>query len=117
MLLSTYRRDGTTVATPVSVAFVDARAFFRTYDKAWKTKRLRNNAQVQVAPSTFRGNVTGPTISARARLLTDKDADLAARALARRHPILHRFLVPVAHRIMRYQTMHYELIAPGGSIR
>ncbi len=37
ILLTTYKRDGTAVATPVSVAFDGERAFFRSYDKAWKT--------------------------------------------------------------------------------
>lgn len=34
ILLTTYKRDGTPVGTPVSVAFDDIRAFFRSYDKA-----------------------------------------------------------------------------------
>ena len=32
-----------------------------------------------------------------------------ARALARRHRVLQAILVPTAHRLMRYRTMHYEL--------
>ena len=38
------------------------------------------------------------------------DAGGAARALARRHRILQAILVPAAHRLMRYRTVHYELI-------
>jgi uncharacterized protein len=49
ILLTTYRRDGTPVETPVSIAFEGGRAFFRSYDKAWKTKRLHNNPQVEIA--------------------------------------------------------------------
>ena len=107
--LTTYRRDGTAVGTPVSIAFVGDRAFFRTYDKAWKAKRLRNNPEVEVAPATVTGKETGPAIHARARLLDGDDARLARKALARRHPALQRVLVPLAHRLMRYRTLHYEL--------
>ena len=39
-------------------------------------------------------------------------ARLAARALGRRHWILQAILVPTAHRMMGYRTLHYELI-PG----
>jgi uncharacterized protein len=39
--LVTYKRDGTAVATPVSVAVAGDRAFFRTYDQAGKARRLR----------------------------------------------------------------------------
>ena len=52
ILLTTYRRDGTPIGTPVSIAFDGERAFFRSYDKAWKTRRLRNNPRVEAAPCT-----------------------------------------------------------------
>ena len=35
---------------------------------------------------------------------------MAARALARRHWILQAILVPATHRLMRYRTLHYELV-------
>ena len=109
VLLTTYKRDGTPVDTPVSIAFDGDRAFFRSYDKAWKTKRLRRNPQVQLAPSTLLGKPTGPVIQARATLLQGDQARVAAKALARRHPALQAALVPAFHRIMHYNTMHYEL--------
>ena len=112
ILLTTYKRDGTPVPTPVSIAFDGNRAFFRSYDQAWKTKRLRNNPDVQVAPCTLRGRPTGPAVHARAILLDGAQARLAAQALARRHRLLQGILVPMAHRLLRYQTMHYELL-PG----
>ena len=64
---------------------------------------------MQAAPSTFRGKPTGSAISARATLLEDEQARIAARALARRHRILQAIFVPAAHRLMRYRTIHYEL--------
>jgi hypothetical protein len=109
ILLTTYKRDGTPVPTPVSIAFSDGRAFFRSYDKAWKTKRLRNNPQVEFAASTLRGKATGPPVQAQAMLLDGGQARIAAKALARRHRMLQGIMVPMAHRLLRYQTMHYEL--------
>jgi PPOX class probable F420-dependent enzyme len=111
ILLTSYKRDGTAVGTPVSIAFDGDRAFFRSYDQAWKTKRLRNNPRVRVAPSTMRGQPTGPALQARATLLDGEQARVAARALARRQRVLQGILVPAAHRLMRYRTMHYELVA------
>ncbi len=113
ILLTTYKRDGTPVGTPVSVAFAGERAFFRSYDKAWKTKRIRNNPEVEAAPSNLKGTPTGPAIHARARLLDGSEALLAAKALAGRHRVLQRMLVPLTHRVMRYRTMHYELLPRG----
>src|SRR6266566_4116935 len=84
ILLTTYKRDGTPVATPVSVAFDGERPFFLSYDKAWKTRRLRRNPAVQAAPAPWHG----------------------------RHRVLQAILVPTAHRLMRYRTLHYELVPP-----
>jgi uncharacterized protein len=109
ILLTTYKRDGTPVDTPVSIAFDGDRAFFRSYDKAWKTKRLRHNPRVRVAPATVKGTATAPAIDARATLLEGEEAKLAARALARRHRVLQAVVVPLSHRLARYRTLHYEL--------
>ena len=109
ILLTTYKRDGTAVGTPVSTAFDGDRVFFRSYDKAWKTRRLSHDARVQIAPATMRGKPTRPAIKARATLLEGEQASIAARALARRHRVLQAILVPTTHRLMRYRTMHYEL--------
>ncbi len=108
-LLTTYKRDGTPVATPVTIAVDGERAYIRTWDSAWKAKRMRNNPAVLVAPSTVRGRPTGEAIAARSRLLDGEEAAHAARAIARRQPILQGVLVPVGHRLMRYRTLHYEL--------
>ena len=109
VLLTTYKRDGAPVGTPVSIAFDGDRAFFRSYDKAWKTKRLRNNPNVEVAPATVKGTPTGPALEARATLLDNEQATVAAHALAGRHRVLHGVMVPLMHRLRRYRTMHYEL--------
>jgi PPOX class probable F420-dependent enzyme len=115
VLLTTYKRDGTPVATPVSIAFDGDRAFFRTYDQAWKARRLRRNPQVEVAPSTLLGKATGPPVPARATLLDGEQARAAARALARQHRLLQAVLVPLAHRVKRYRTLHYELQPEAGA--
>ena len=73
---------------------------------------LRRNPAVQAAPATLRGQPTGSAVHARATLLDGEQARLAARAQARRHRILQAILVPATHRLMRYRTMHYELVPP-----
>jgi PPOX class probable F420-dependent enzyme len=108
-LLTTYKRDGTPVATPVTVAVDGDHAYVRTWDSAWKAKRMRHNPAVLVAPATVRGRPTGDAVAARSRLLEGDEAKRAARAIARRQPILQGVLVPLAHRLMRYRTLHYEL--------
>jgi PPOX class probable F420-dependent enzyme len=108
-LLTSFKRDGTGVDTPVTIAVEGDRAFVRTYDKAWKSRRMRNHPVVRIAPSTVRGKPRGEAIRARSRLLEGAEAAHAAKLLARRQRILQGILVPLLHRVMRYRTLHYEL--------
>lgn len=117
VLLTTYRRDGTPVGTPVSIVVHEGRAYFRTWDTSGKAKRLRNNPEVEVAPfrdrlglPTGHGTQTGPPIRGRVKLLDAAQAKPIRRLLARKYPFLQRFLVPVTHKIKRVHTLHYELI-------
>ncbi|WP_236792939.1 PPOX class F420-dependent oxidoreductase [Amycolatopsis sp. GM8] len=109
ILLTTFRRDGTPVGTAVSIAVEGDHAYVRSYAQAGKAKRLRNNPDAEIAPSTVTGKPTGDAMPARLTLLDGAAAAHAARLLTRKHPFLHGFLVPIAHRIKHYQTLHYEL--------
>lgn len=111
VVLTTFRRDGTAVPTPVSLAVGDdpTTVYIRTWSTSGKAKRMRNNDRVVVAPSTFRGKVTGPPTPAEARLLSGAEDEHARHLLRRKHPILHGVLVPLGHRIQRNRTQHYEL--------
>jgi PPOX class probable F420-dependent enzyme len=111
--LTTYRRDGTPVTTPVSIAVAGDRAYVRSFERAWKTRRIRNKPLVTVEPSTASGKPTGPATRATARRLTGAEAERAARALARKYPLLHGLLVPLLHRLGRRRTgrtVHFELV-------
>src|SRR5215211_3073387 len=115
VLLTTFKRDGTPVGTPVNIAVDGDHAYVRTWNTAGKLKRMRNNAHVEIAPSTLGGTPTGPAISARARILDGADSALAARLIASKHPFLHGFLVPLFHRMRGYTTMQIELTAEAGT--
>jgi PPOX class probable F420-dependent enzyme len=110
VVLTTYKRDGSGVDTPVSVAVADGRVYFRTWHKAWKTKRLARDPRAKMVPSTLKGRPTGEAVEGRARLLDGAEARRAAKALAVRHRLLQRMLVPWTHRLMGYRTMHYEFL-------
>src|SRR6266550_2440300 len=98
VLLSTYRRDGTPVGTPVNIVVDGDLAFVRTFDTAWKLKRIRNNPTVEIATST-----------AHVIRFSTAEHSRASRALNKKYPILHGVLVPLAHRLQGYKTVHIEL--------
>lgn len=115
VLLTTYRRNGTPVGTPVHIAVDGDRAFVHTWDATGKLKRIQNIPEVEVAPSTFRGVPTGSAIRARARILDRSEAVAARQALARKYPVMHGVLVPLVHRLRGNTTMHLELTPVTGA--
>ena len=55
---TTFRRDGTPVATPVWLAPLGRGEYgFTTDPTSWKVKRLRLDPRVEIRPSTMRGAV------------------------------------------------------------
>jgi hypothetical protein len=112
IVLTTYRRDGRAVSTPVHLVVEGNQAFFRTWDVAGKAKRLRHTPEVEIAPATFRGRTLGPAMRARAHLLEGEESGRAARMLAIKHPILHGRLIPWAHRRRGWITQQYRLDPP-----
>jgi len=117
ILMTTYKRDGTPVGTAVNIVVDGDHAYFRTWDTAWKFRRIRNNPDVEFAPCTPGGRPTGPAIKARARVLEGKEAAHARRLLARKYPFSHGIMVPLFHRLRGYRTMHLELRPVGDSSR
>lgn len=109
--LTSHKKDGTGVGTPVNIVVEGDHAYVRTYAKAWKVKRMRRNPEVEIAPSTVRGAPTGPEIKARVRLLDQggEENKHAAQLMRRKHPVLHGVFVPLVHKAKRDRTLHYEV--------
>ncbi len=112
MLLTTFRRDGRAVGTPVHVVVEADRVFFRTWDVSGKAKRLRHTPTVEVAPCSSRGRGRGPAVRASAVLLDGEASEQAAGLLANKHPVLHRRLIPWYHRRRGWTTQQYRLDPP-----
>ena len=79
--LKTFRRNGVGVATPVWFGEDGERLYVMTRSDMGKTKRIRNNPQVRVAPCTIRGTVTGAEFAATARILPPEEHARARQAI------------------------------------
>jgi PPOX class probable F420-dependent enzyme len=83
VLLTTFRKDGTPVPTPLWVVRDGADLSVWTPTVAAKVKRIRRNTAVTVAECDFRGNPRGEPVPGTARIL-DAAATERVRALLRK---------------------------------
>ena len=83
--LGTFRKNGAKVATPVWFGEDGDKIYVMTRSDMGKTKRIRNNPQVTVAPCTIRGKVTGPEVAAVARLLPPEEHARARQTVNRKY--------------------------------
>ena len=85
--LTTYRKDGTPVATPVWAAADDGVLYVWTRSDSWKVKRLRNDSRVRVTVCDVRGRIAegAPSAEGTARLLDGAGTAAVRKVLARKY--------------------------------
>ena len=85
--LTTYRKDGTGVATPVWHVVHNGELLVVSEADAWKVKRIRNNSHVVVTVCDFRGRIAPGAANAQgtARLLDEAGTEVARAGLARKY--------------------------------
>jgi hypothetical protein len=85
--LTTYRKDGTGVATPVWHVVDGGELFILSDADAWKVKRIRNNSRVVVTVCGIRGKIApdAPSAPGTARLLDEAGTRTARALLARKY--------------------------------
>ncbi|ARP68737.1 PPOX class F420-dependent oxidoreductase [Streptomyces pluripotens] len=103
LLVTSYRKNGTPVATPVWVVRDGDALGVWTAADSWKVKRIRRRADVLVGPCDLRGNPTGEQVPATAGI-----ADVATTAryrelIARKYGIVGR-LTMLGSRLRRGQA-------------
>ena len=93
LVLTTFRRDGTPVPTTVWFAHHGDGIVIGTGASAGKVKRIRNNAEVTLAPSNYRGKLKhGSATTGQARILEGESAVTALEALASKYGLQWRLL-------------------------
>jgi uncharacterized protein len=90
--LTTYRRDGTAVSTPVWFVLDEGRVLVWTSAASRKAKRLRRDSRVRIAACDFRGNVHGAAWDGTARFLQQREGPHVQRLLRKKYPVARRLL-------------------------
>jgi uncharacterized protein len=113
-LLTSFRRSGEGVGTPVWFAIENGTVYVKTGVDSGKVKRIRANPSVRLTPCTLRGRLRGPAAAGTARVVTDPSEEARAeQALAGKYGISR----PVVLAFMRWRGVRetYVAIEPYGS--
>ena len=80
--ITSYKRDGQGVATPVWFVQRDGRLLVETDAASGKVKRIRRNPQIRVAVCTASGRLRGEQVPAVAEILPDSEVAAVERLIA-----------------------------------
>lgn len=80
--ITSYKRDGRGVATPVWFIWRDGRLLVETDAASGKVKRIRRNPHVRVAACTAGGRLRGEQVPAVAQILPDSEIGAVERLIA-----------------------------------
>ncbi|WP_151476263.1 PPOX class F420-dependent oxidoreductase [Streptomyces albicerus] len=90
LLVTSYRKNGTPVSTPVWVVRDGDTLGVWTVADSWKVKRIRNRADVLVGPCDARGNPTGEQFPATAEICDQDVTEHYRELLARKYGVIGR---------------------------
>jgi PPOX class probable F420-dependent enzyme len=93
--ITSYRRDGTGVATPVWFVTEDDQLLVMTAIGSGKIKRIRRNPFVTVAACSARGRLRGRPVAARAELLPSTEVERVKRLMGRKYRFDLLFIRPI----------------------
>lgn len=92
--VTSFKRDGTGVATPLWSVSDGERLFAFTDLHSAKVKRIRRNPRVLVAPCRVNGKLRGAPVPARAEVLTETaDLERVKALLLKRYKVSYRFVM------------------------
>jgi uncharacterized protein len=107
--LTTFRKTGQAVTTPVVFAERLGTLYVGTRADAGKLKRLRRSGRVTLAPCTYSGKVTGAVIAGTARILTEPgECAAASNALAKKYGFMLP-LITIAWRLLHRKAKAEEV--------
>ncbi len=83
--LTTLRKTGKGVATPVWFVQREGKLCVWTVADSGKVKRLRNNSRITLAPCTMRGEILGPALEGEARVVSPEEKEEARRLFVKKY--------------------------------
>ncbi|MBJ8345566.1 PPOX class F420-dependent oxidoreductase [Antrihabitans sp. YC2-6] len=88
LMLTTFRKDGTPVGTPLWAAPDGEKILIWTVTDSWKVKRIKRNPDVTLQVCDMRGKLKGDVVvKGRAEILDAKGTDRARSVISKKYGI------------------------------
>jgi uncharacterized protein len=104
--LTSLKRDGTGVATPVWFVIENGRLLVKTDEQSFKAKRIRRNPAVMIAPCSASGRLHGEPVPAQAELLPESDMAHVDRLMADKYRIDRVLILPLYRAVQWLRGAH-----------
>lgn len=109
--LTTYRKNGTSVMTPVWFVKQNDKLFVGTAVDSGKAKRLKNNPCVQLGPSNHSGKLLGAIEAGRACFVTKEEYPILEKAFRAKYG-WQVTLFSLIWKIQGHEHTYIEIIPP-----
>lgn len=108
--LTTFRRDGTPVSTPVWFIAENGNLLVETDGDSYKVKRIRRNDNVTVAACNATGKVSGDVVPAHAAILPADEVPRVEQLLHRKYRLDYIVVLPIYLLVQRLRgkRLRYE---------
>jgi uncharacterized protein len=102
--VTSFKRDGTAVATPVWFVADNGHILIETEGDSFKARRIRHNPSVVVAPCTATGRLRGEPIYARAAFLPESERERVEHLMARKYRVDRVLILPIYRAMQRLRS-------------
>jgi PPOX class probable F420-dependent enzyme len=99
--VTSFKRDGGAVATPVWFVIEDGRLLIYTNPESFKAKRIRRNPSVKVAPCNATGRLRGDQIPATAEFLAEDQTAHVMQLIDRKYRVDKILKLPFYNLVQR----------------
>jgi uncharacterized protein len=105
--LTTYRKDGSSVATPVWFVDDGERYYAITSASSYKVQRIRRNPSVAIAECTATGKLRESPVPAHAELLPENEYERIDRLMAVKYRVDRILVLPIYRLALKLQHKPY----------
>ena len=90
--LETYKKDGTSIRTPVWFVIDNDLIYVITMESTGKVKRLKNNQSVRIVPCSFKGEPKNGWVKGKAEKIAGQEADRAIKLRKKKYGMSGRLV-------------------------